>query len=604
MVVFPLQFFVYGQHINLDTQKVSDDIRHLIEKTNSVGTSVVITTNDSILYLEEFGYADIEKNIPVTGQTLFGLGSITKTFTALGILKLVDAGKLSLGDNILDLAPELPITNKWEKNFPVRVYHLLEHTSGFDELHPKNGSIPVPNDEFPLLDGINLVKNSLKTRWEPGSRFAYSNTGYLVAGYIIEKISGKSYNDFIKTEVLEGLEMNQSTIRLNEINPDVLAKSYSTIRKALPYKHVFTRPTASLFSSAMDMSRFLQLLLHIGGMEQQTFLNDRIIQELEAHRSIKLFQNTENGYRRGIFPRFYNGVKWYGHGGSFNQYNSEFEYSHERGIGIFVVSSGPHATRTVDGILEILHSEIDGKPASPSAASPLNLENTFTGYYVMTSPRNQLLYPFTELFNGGLFIKDRDNNLFISGIDSPEQRLFVTGENKLSSSQDKLGYQYIFDNSTRSFYSSLGFRYEKKPFLSMLALASALIVSLVIVLFSQLTLAMKIIMSFTSKRRNMSMAQTLLEISGSILFIGVLSFLLSGSLENVHKPNTVSIILFITTTAFPVITFAGTLLQLRENFKNKSFKSKTYAVGLSASLLFISVYLCYWDIFAFRIWSY
>jgi CubicO group peptidase (beta-lactamase class C family) len=232
LAVFQTHFFAYGQTSNFDKQKVSGDIRHLIQNTNSIGTSVVITSADSIIYFEGFGNADLEKNTLVTEQTLFGLGSITKTFTALAILKLVEAGKLNLDDKVLDLAPELPITNKWEKDFPVRVYHLLEHTSGFDELHPKDKTITVKNDDFPLLEGINIVKNSLKTRWQPGSRHAYSNVGYLVAGYIIEKISGQSYNIFIKSEVLEPLGMNQSTIKLEEINPDLLAKSYSSNKKS------------------------------------------------------------------------------------------------------------------------------------------------------------------------------------------------------------------------------------------------------------------------------------------------------------------------------------------------------------------------------------
>src|SRR5690606_38783168 len=138
--------------------------------------------------------------------------------------------------------------------------------------------------------------------------------------------------------------------------------------------------------------------------------------------------------------------------------HSEFEYSHDLQIGIFVVSNGPNATKTVDGILEILHGHFEAEPKNVAANIKPESNNSFAGYYILESPRNQLLYPFTELFNSGLFIKMRDNKLFISGIGHSEERLYITGSNKLSTSQDNEGYQYILDKSFTSLYTSLGFK--------------------------------------------------------------------------------------------------------------------------------------------------
>lgn len=604
ILVLSTSFLASGQPSNFDNQKVSDDIRQLIEKTNSVGTSVIVTNRDSIIYLGEFGKADLENNIPVTNETLFGLGSITKTFTALGILKLVETGKLKLNDKVLDLAPELPITNKWEKDYPVRIVHLLEHTSGFDELHPKDRTIPINNDDFPLLNGITHVKNSVITRWEPGSRFAYSNVGYLVAGYIIEKISGKSYNDFIKTEVLNDLRMYQSAIEYDDINHNLLAKSYSSNKKALPFKYVFTRPTASLYSSAKDMSKFLQMTLSKGEMENGEFLSSTTFNDFETHHSIKLFQNTENGYRLGVFPRFYYGTKWYGHGGSFNQYNSEFEYCHDLQIGIFVVSNGPNSTKTVDGILEILHAQFDIKNKDISSNTPSGNINSFTGYFIPISPRNQLLYPFSELFNGGLQIKDKDNQLFISGVDSPEKRLYITSDNKLSSSKDNLGYQYIFDSSKNMLLTSLGFAYERKSVILMITLGLILAISIGYILISQLVLGIRVIMTIVNRKITTIGVQTILESSSSILLIGIVTFLISAGSDNTHEPNMTNIILFITTLSFPLLTIIGTVYLIKDKLKNRSLLNRTYLLGLTASLIFMTSYLYYWDLLAFRIWSY
>lgn len=604
ILVFSTSFLASGQPSNFDNQKVSDDIKRLIEKTNSIGTSVIITNRDSIIYHGQFGKADIENNMPVTDETLFGLGSITKTFTALGILKLVEKGKLKLNDKVFDLAPELPITNKWEKDYPVRIFHLLEHTSGFDELHPKDRAIPVDNDDFSLLSGITYAKNSVITRWEPGSRFAYSNVGYLVVGYIIEKISGKSFNDFMKTEVLIDLKMNQSAIKYDDINHSLLAKSYSSNKKALPFKYVFTRPTASLYSSANDMSKFLIMLLNSGKIEDREFLSAKSYNDFETHHSIKLFENTENGYRLGIFPRFYKGIKWYGHGGSFNQYNSEFEYCHDLQIGVFVVSNGPNATKTVDGILKILHNQFDAKTNDISSNLLSGSNSSFTGYFIPISPRNQLLYPFTELFSGGLKIRTSDNQLFISGVDSPEKRLYITGDNKLSSSKDNLGYQYIFDPSKNMLLTSLGFAYKRKSVILMISLGVILTISIGCILMSQLVFGLRTIRTVWKRESITISAQTLLELSGSILLIGIVTFLFSTGSDNIHVPNVASIILFLTTIGFPILTIIGIVYLIKEKLKMRSLLSKTYVLGLTTSLVFSVSYLYYWDLLAFKIWNY
>ncbi|MEM7660574.1 MAG: serine hydrolase domain-containing protein, partial [Bacteroidota bacterium] len=306
----------------IEWAKFESKADRLVAQTGSVGASVIVVNRDSTLFYKGYGHLSLASNQGITDSTLFVLGSITKTFTAIGILKLVQDGKLKLEDEVKRIAPELPISNQWEVEFPIRVSHLLEHTSGFDELHLKDKSIPVGDDEFPLIDGIQIVKNSLQTRWKPGTGFAYSNVGYLVAGYLMEKVSGKAYNDFMVQEVLAPLRMENSSLRLSEIPQEFLAKSYAPSKKELPFKHIFTRPTGSLISSSHDMGFFLRTLLN----QEEACLRRERWEEFERHHSIQAFDKTENGYRLGIYPRFRKGRMWLGHGGSINKYNSEFEY--------------------------------------------------------------------------------------------------------------------------------------------------------------------------------------------------------------------------------------------------------------------------------------
>lgn len=592
-----LSFSVQAQY-TFEWSEFESKANEVFRQHGSVGASVIVVSRDSVLFSKGFGYADLVKQRKVTDSTLFVLGSITKTFTALGILKLAEKGKLKLSDEVKKLAPELPILNEWENEYPLRVYHLLEHTSGFDELHLKDKSIPVKNDEFPLREGIRIARNSLKTRWKPGTRFAYSNVGYLTAGYLIEKVSGTGYNDFMLKEVLKPLGMKKSSIRLNEIDRQLLAKSYSLSKKERPFKHVFTRPTASLISSSEDMGAFLRVLLN----KDKQFLSKEQFKEFEKHHSIQAFDETENGYRLGVYPRFHKSRKWLGHGGSVNKYNSEFEYSHEAGLGIFIVSGGPNATRTVDGILRAFHElmpEVPEKYIKPEHTAAQTDINSLEGYYLFTSPRNQLLYPFSELFTEGIFVEADGGNVIISDLGGRKSELTGTGLNKFSSSGAANEYQYMFEDEV--LYTALGSSYRKTPFFLVLILAGSLAVSLSIAFLAQISLLIRLISYIRKKAFALSPLLTL-EAGFFALLIGCILFLFTGTTENIHESQFLSFVLFLCTILFPLFTALGLVQMFKHRFKTRRAGVWSICLGVSSALL--SSYLIYWGFFGFLIMSY
>ncbi|MEB2774624.1 serine hydrolase domain-containing protein [Algoriphagus sp. D3-2-R+10] len=599
-LLFILTFSTQGQSLK-DWSNLESEAENLLKQHGSVGASIIIVNQDSVLFSKGFGHANLDHS-GVTGSTLFAIGSITKTFTALGILKLVEEGKISLDEEVLNIAPELPITNKWADKFPVKVHHLLEHTSGFDELHLKDRSVPILDDEFPLLDGINIAKNSLKTRWKPGSRFAYSNAGYLVGGYLIEKVSRRSYNEYISKEVLEPLKMKNSSLRLKDIDQELLAKSFSYSGKELPYKHVIGRPSASLISSTDDMGRFLMMLLNKG----EPILSEDTFGNFEKHHSIKVFEGTKNGFRLGIYPRFYKGTEWLGHGGSINKYNSEFEYSHELGIGIFVVSNGPNAVKTVNWILNAFHAEFPQNSKPQTVLEEVNrtsAKEALKGYYILTSPRNQLFYPFTELFTEGIFIDIDKGEMSISKINGKKSELIQTGDNSFSYSGSRNDYEYIFEKSDSIdlLYTSLGFQYKKVPFLLISGLAILLTASFLLICLSQISLMVRIV-TLIKKKCTVLTPQLTLELGSSVLLIGLVLYLFVGTLENMHQPNFWSIALFLCTILFPLLTAVGIIQTLKHKFEHLS--NRIWTIGLAASMTVVSTYLIFWDFFGFAIWVY
>ncbi|MEO6348017.1 MAG: serine hydrolase domain-containing protein, partial [Aquaticitalea sp.] len=209
LIVIPLYFCFCLFKLSAQTTKefpvktisqLPDTINKILIKEHQSSLMLAVVTKDTVLFSDAFGTANIGTKQKATSQTLFPMASITKTFTALAIMKLVKQGKLSLYDNLSKIAPEINFTNKWEKTNPVKIIHLLEHTSGFDDLRFNtfwNNDLNISE-----LQAIEKCRNSMYCKWKPGEREAYSNIGYNILGYIIEKLSGLKYEAFLKEEIL------------------------------------------------------------------------------------------------------------------------------------------------------------------------------------------------------------------------------------------------------------------------------------------------------------------------------------------------------------------------------------------------------------------
>ena len=187
-------------------------------------------------------------------------------FVSLAIMKLVEEGKLNLDDELKTIAPEVPFQNKWEITNPVRVVHLLEHTSAFDDIK-LNRMYSLDTNENTGIDMMLVQKNSMVCRWKPGERFAYSNPNYSVLGYIIEKITGKPYDQYLTENILTPLGMRNSNFNLRSKFPEKDVKEYIVKNgQTIAVKSVtlLSGPQGALWSSAEDMVIFLQLFLRNG----------------------------------------------------------------------------------------------------------------------------------------------------------------------------------------------------------------------------------------------------------------------------------------------------------------------------------------------------
>ena len=206
--VFSIVFIVTGI-FNVSAQAKVDKLDKLISayaKYGKFNGSVLVAEKGKVIYKKGFGLADMEWNIPNQPDTKHRLGSITKQFTAMLIMQLVEQGKLKLDVPISTYLPDYPKKN----GDVITIHHLLTHSSGIPNMTSFPGFVKdVMRNSYSPVQLVNISADST-LQFKPGERFAYSNSGYLLLGYIIEKVTGKSYEQVLQENIFTPLKMNNT----------------------------------------------------------------------------------------------------------------------------------------------------------------------------------------------------------------------------------------------------------------------------------------------------------------------------------------------------------------------------------------------------------
>lgn len=237
------------------------------------GASVLISLNDSVVFQQSYGTANLATQEPITAQTLFNLGSISKTFVAYGILVLRDEGKLSLEDPLEKYFTDFKNSEIARK---VHIIHLLTHTSGLPDLRRvKEDSVfyLTAKDEenwAPVMQADSLS-------FEPGSQFAYSNPAFNALALIIEKVSGQKWQDFIHERIFLPAGMNTSTITDGPHPESGVAHGYVYDQGRWIEKDYGEEPTFAAAGNGGVWSSVDDLVKYEKALREATFLSEQTI---------------------------------------------------------------------------------------------------------------------------------------------------------------------------------------------------------------------------------------------------------------------------------------------------------------------------------------
>jgi CubicO group peptidase (beta-lactamase class C family) len=302
-----------------------------LEREDIAGAVVLVVKDGAILFAKGYGYSDVEKKTPVTvDATLFRPGSISKLFTWTAVMQLVEQGKLDLDHDINEYL-DFKIPAKFGK--PITLRNIMTHTPGFEEQIKDL----ITEDTTPSTLRQHLVSHIPERIFPPGTTPAYSNYGAALAGYIVERVSGRPFNDYVQENIFKPLGMSHSTFAQPlpaELKP-LMSNGYRLgSGKPKPFEIIEEAPAGALAATAADISRFMIAHLQNGKFESAQILRPETA--IQMHSRQFGLSPALNGMCLGFYEESRNGKRIIGHGGDTIYFHSDLHLMLESGIGFFV----------------------------------------------------------------------------------------------------------------------------------------------------------------------------------------------------------------------------------------------------------------------------
>lgn len=460
---------------DFSVREFEDYVSKLMEKTKVPGIAVGISVDGNMEYFKGFGVSDIEKNQPVTKDTVFGLASVTKSFTALCINLLAEEKKLSVSHPVKQYLPEFTIlrSNTADK---MTLHSFLTHTSGIPPLpsldYVNELSITVeeyladpmalrnkPDDSLqgkPVIrtnkDLLRFIANySFEPLGRPGQYMSYSNDCFSLLGEVIERVSGVSFEQYLKKNVLEPLGMDHTFIDVAALSNFEFQGLYYRDEKGnlakAPWKHRETFVSSgSLKSSTRDLLRYTSLYIEKGFCG-----SNRICETATTDRITSPYYSIETGSYYGygfqVEPRYCDGVTLVHHGGNIVGVASYIGFIPEKKLSVCVLSnlSGFPASKVffaaINGILNLPRNYHE--PRVPAASIPPEHAAKFAGLYASGEGTEvSIAFDGKNLY---YIVHGKNRNIAYPAIPTSYSSIRVDRDIDLENDEDSTDLYFLFD---------------------------------------------------------------------------------------------------------------------------------------------------------------
>lgn len=579
-------------------------IEEILSDTNTPGAGLALVNRDGVEWAGGVGLAEIEDGRPVTADTLFRIGSISKILVALSVLKLQEQGQLSIERSVKSLAPELGVVNPWTDDaHPLKLAHLLEHTGGLDDIrvyeYAHNEADPIP-----LEDGLALNPRRV-CRWPPGKHFSYSNAGPAMAAFIVAKVSGRSFESYVENEWFKTLEMSTATYYPDE----TLATGYIDDQVA-PYWHISLRPAGAVNASPREMANLLLLLLNEGHFGKAQLLSPESLQRMETpSTSLAALNGTQTGYGLCLDTTIFQGFLVRGHSGGIHGFLSRLEYLPQSGKGfvLFINSASSQAlSRLTRLVRDHLVTDVPRSKA-PASEIPAWRVAGLAGYYRPIAPRQEISRFLDNLF-GVIRLDLQGNQLRLAGGD-PEDVLIPVTDRRFRGPNDPIPTAAFMRDQGKTILQGTGRvllgSYQGLSFwrlcLERAAAGLALLLMVAGLLFS--------LYGFLGQPRDLNWMRRGVFPALSALALASCALIVLGAMKDpiprLGNFTFWSGSLFALSWLFAVFALLGSLQSIRGLARvQTSLGGRVFALACSSAGLGIAAYLWSYGILGIRTWAY
>src|ERR1041385_3914698 len=379
--VTPLSAFAQSAAVQPVFARLDEYIARHMRETGAPGMTLALANRDGLIRVSTYGYADTKAGLKVAPETMFEIGSISKSFVSLALFQLRDEGKLDLNKPIVEYLPWLKINSKFA---PVTTHHILSHTAGLPGA--------------PLL--LDALLADLWTAYEPGKRFLYSNTGYNILGLLIEAIDKRPFADAMRARMFPPLGMTASSPIITSNLRKQMAIGYEPLEEDKPY--ALHGPLAeaqwievdiaagSVASTPSDMAKYMRMLLNRGALPKGRLVSEEGFGLFTKAAIDSPYRGEPASYGYGIWVSDIGGHMRLRHTGGMVAFSSSIDVDITGNIGAFAsVNANLRGYRPVavtKYAVELFNASAAGKtlpdpPAPPPAPEEVKNAADYAGTY-------------------------------------------------------------------------------------------------------------------------------------------------------------------------------------------------------------------------------
>ena len=412
-------------------QRLDEFVARHMNEVGAPGMTVALADRTGLLRASQYGFADLKAGIKVQPDTLFEIGSISKSFVAIAILQLADEGKLDLNKPVKDYLPWLKVDSGYA---PFTTHHLLSHSAGLSGV--------------PLL--MRVAATTLRVGFEPGTKWLYSNIGYVLLGFLLESLEKRTFAEIMRRRVLDPLDMNRSAPVISAAIRDRIAVGYGPLkidRPFPPHGKLAEAPwvdvveaAGSIAATGTDMSNYLRMLLNHGVGAKGRVLSDKAFELLTKPVIKAPFRGEDASYAYGLWVSDKDGHTLLRHTGGMVAFTSAMYADTTDGLAAFAsvnasLSGSYRPVAVTRYALELLsaaakNKELPAPPPPPPATDKIRNAADYAGTFnatdgsklVLTSDGDKLLLQHA---GAAIILEQAAPDLFF--VKHPDWDLFLLG---------------------------------------------------------------------------------------------------------------------------------------------------------------------------------